>query len=762
MYKKSLFALQAGILFCFCIPIAPAEIQTKTPAALELKRSYPARVDEALRGLARAVRLYDEGAYESASRQMPGQDLARSTAVGDYFLLYRAKAHLAADRPGQAVELFQTLCDEYPSSPLQPQAIVGQCRALLAEKKAGAARSLLQNSRLGGSSEILFLQGSIEEAEGQTSKAIDLYLRLYVDYPTAKQSLLAFDRLHVLSPGLLMAPAAYELLLRRAENLMTAGMNREAQSTLRELAAIAAPNQNLSARRWILLAQAESNLGKSGAALAVLDKATDTNPIFQEHVLYLKAVCYRRLKQESEFPQMRNNAVRLYPDSPFTEKLLYSAATYFDVEGRLSEARGTYQQLLEMFPKGNYFQTALWKVPFYSYVEGRYYDALSGFWNYLKFLENPHSAVAPIYWMARCYENLGDPNTAAILYRRAAMLGGHGYYGRLASEAGRNLQNQKAVLAVVHPRTIQWTQVNEFLTTLRPPENSIANPSPAAAQIIECARQLYAGGLSELALAELRPTLRELPGDKGLSLFSARIYAEQGDYDSAFRTLRRAFPDYDCRAIENLPEEVWNLLYPFEHWRIVSKQAAVHGLDPSFVMGLIRQESAFNQRARSAANARGLMQVLPSTGRVLAKGEGIKYSTEKLYQPDVNINLGVKHLAALIRQYEGREELALAAFNAGDTRVALWMSRAGKIDMPEFVERIPFSETRGYVKQVLTNTAYYRELNGYLANSQVEELKAPLPAAKASSAKPASAKPAAKRRPTTDKNAQRIRVPGKS
>lgn len=760
MYKNSLFALLAGILFCFCIPIVPAKAQTKIPAALELKRSYPARVDEILKDLARAVRLYDNGSYESSLKQIPGQDPARGTAVGDYFLLYQAKAHLAADRPGQAVELFQRLRDEYPASPLQTEATVGQCQGLLAEKKTAAARSLLQNSGLGSSAETLFLQGRIEEAEGQTSKAIDLYLRLYADHPTAKQSRSAFDRLRVLSPGLLKASANYELLLRRADNLVTAGMNREAQATLRNLAAIAAPDQNLSARRWILLAQTEANLGKSSAVLTILNKATDTNPAVQAQVLYLKAVCYRRLKQESEFLQMRNNAVRLYPDSPFTEKLLYSAGTYFDVEGRLPEARGVYQQLLELFPKGNYFQTALWKVSFYSYLEGRYDEALSGFWKYLKSLEKPHSAVAPIYWMARCYESLGESNTAAILYRRAAMLGGHGYYGRLASEAGRNLQTQKAVVTLVQSRSIQWTQVNDFLTKLRPPDNSIADPSPATAPIIERARQLYACGLSELALAELHRKLREIPGDKGLSLFSARIYSEQCDYDSAIRTLRRAFPDYDSRAVEDLPGEVWNLLYPFEHWRIVNKQAAVRGLDPAFVMGLIRQESAFNKKARSTANARGLMQVLPSTGRVLARGEGIKYSTAKLYQPDVNVKLGVKHLAALIRQYNGREELALAAFNAGDTRVELWMSRAAKMDMPEFVERIPFSETRGYVKQVLTNTAYYRELKDYLAN--FAELEAPLPSPKASAAKPASVKPAAKKRPAAEKHAKRSRVPGKS
>jgi soluble lytic murein transglycosylase len=136
-------------------------------------------------------------------------------------------------------------------------------------------------------------------------------------------------------------------------------------------------------------------------------------------------------------------------------------------------------------------------------------------------------------------------------------------------------------------------------------------------------------------------------------------------------------------------------------------------------MGLIRQESAFNEKARSSADARGLMQLLPTTASKLARQAGIpRYKAEKLFQAETNIILGTRYLDFLMQRY-GRTELALAAYNAGSTRVDLWLKEFGDVDMPEFVERIPFSETRGYIKQVLSNQAFY----GLLTSSAVPETR---------------------------------------
>ena len=175
----------------------------------------------------------------------------------------------------------------------------------------------------------------------------------------------------------------------------------------------------------------------------------------------------------------------------------------------------------------------------------------------------------------------------------------------------------------------------------------------------------------------------------------ARIYVSKQDYDAAIACLRKTFPDYNARPVASLPIEIWNILFPVRHWETISQQADKLKIDSNLVLAVIRQESAFNEKARSKANARGLMQILPSTGRKLAPHARItRYNARKLYQAETNIVLGTRYLASLLQQY-GKSELALAAYNAGDSRVDRWMKAWGNLDMAEFVEQIPFSETRG-------------------------------------------------------------------
>jgi soluble lytic murein transglycosylase len=239
----------------------------------------------------------------------------------------------------------------------------------------------------------------------------------------------------------------------------------------------------------------------------------------------------------------------------------------------------------------------------------------------------------------------------------------------------------------------------------------VPEPHEAGIQIMERARQLAAADLHDLALAELRWGIKRYPeNEKPLCYVMSRIYEERGDYYESIVSLRRAFPDYFGRSIESLPEQVWKLLFPVRHWEIISAQAVKAKLDPILILGLIRQESAFEEQARSRADARGLMQILPSTGRMLARQARLsQYSSGKLYQAEINIALGTRHLSSLLQKYE-KTELALTAYNAGETRLKRWIKEYGDSDMVEFVEQIPFAETRNYVKRVLGNRGYYELL----------------------------------------------------
>jgi soluble lytic murein transglycosylase len=156
---------------------------------------------------------------------------------------------------------------------------------------------------------------------------------------------------------------------------------------------------------------------------------------------------------------------------------------------------------------------------------------------------------------------------------------------------------------------------------------------------------------------------------------------------------------------------VYRLVYPVSQREVISAEAKASGIEPALVAALIRQESSFNPRATSRVGARGLMQLMPSVGTAIARSKKLpEWDPVLLYQPDVNVTLGVSHLKGLIGRYRGDLVRVFAAYNAGDSRVTRWNRKAGVEDPEVFVERIPYEETRDYVRILLRNREIYRTL----------------------------------------------------
>jgi soluble lytic murein transglycosylase len=159
--------------------------------------------------------------------------------------------------------------------------------------------------------------------------------------------------------------------------------------------------------------------------------------------------------------------------------------------------------------------------------------------------------------------------------------------------------------------------------------------------------------------------------------------------------------------------DAYRLVYPLLYSDLLAAEARRHRLDPALVAALIRQESSFTPRAVSRAGARGLMQVMPNVGRAIARSRGYPlWDPALLFDPAANLELGTSHLAAALRQHPDLTR-ALAAYNAGDSRVRRWNRKAGVSDPEVFAERIPFDETRDYVRIVQRNVEMYRVLYGW-------------------------------------------------
>jgi soluble lytic murein transglycosylase len=662
---------------------------------------------ETLKAFKRGVDCFNAGRFASALDVLPGDSDARTTAIGDYILLYRAKSRLLLNRNQEALEGFRLLEKKHPNSSLIKDSLIGQCQALLAIKDSKAVLALLDNHKMDANAETLFYQAKALDLEGEKNRAISLYLQIYAEYPTSKQSPLAENRLLALSPGELKNPRNYRIRLQRAENLLAANDSRSASAILTALSRVPPPDSMNSQKRNLLMAETEYRLGKAAAALATLKKVTAPDPAMQAKAIYLEGACHRKLDQERSMIASRDKALKLNPLSSDTESLCYLTATYYDVNYESAKGRDAYQILYQAFPKGPHSEIALWKLSLFSYFSGQYEEAARGFYKYLLTYSNPLPASSAIYWIGRCYEKLGDSAKAQYFYRRTQSLANHSYYGRRAREAETSLR-KTAKGETIALSEMDFKQVASICDGIQLQPISVSEPDENGPPVIERTRQLVAADLPELALAELRWGVRRYPQNGNpFYLVMSRIYLKKGNHDGAIACLRKVFPDYHGRLMEDLPDEIWRMLFPILHWDTISAQAAKAEIDPSLILAVIRQESAFEEKAKSRANARGLMQILPATGRKLARqAKMTRYTTNSLFHADTNIILGTRYLASLLRQYE-KTELALAAYNAGESRVDRWLREYGGRNMAEFVERIPFSETRGYVKQVLSNKAHY-------------------------------------------------------
>jgi len=273
---------------------------------------------------------------------------------------------------------------------------------------------------------------------------------------------------------------------------------------------------------------------------------------------------------------------------------------------------------------------------------------------------------------------------------------------------------------------------------------------PANAPVVKA---LLGIGLYDQALDELRYAQKVWGDSPAIQATFGWIYNQRGDIRAGINAVKRAYPHYMASGGEQLPTEILRVMYPVAYWPLIRKYSEEHHLDPFMMAALIAQESNFDAGVRSPANAYGLMQLLPSTGRQYARSLHLtqKFSIGMLTKAETNIRMGTAKFADLMRQFGGGAYYALASYNAGENRVARWISERPGIDQDEFIDDIPFPETQGYVKRILGTAEDYRRLYGGAGGNAIADANAAPPVSRTVAPAPVK-KPAAKKKAAPKSN----------
>lgn len=369
-----------------------------------------------------------------------------------------------------------------------------------------------------------------------------------------------------------------------------------------------------------------------------------------------------------------------WPSDTSTASALMLLSDLAADENRDNDARTTLLDAARRFPSTRHAPVALFRAAMIAFIRGRHAEAADEFTSLGRRYPGSEDATAALYWAGRAHDAAGRRSRADSAWHDVMARDSGSYYSVLAAERLRTpLQLGNAPVAAA-------SAIPELDSGLR----RIALLDSLALSVEE--RHEYDRLFRDAAQSPGRmvATARAFSGTQQASRAVAlgwRVLAETGRNPANYR-----------------------LVYPLLEREGIIAEARANGLDPVLVAALIRQESNFNPRATSPAGARGLMQVMPDVGARIAARRGMTgFTTASLYDPAVNIPFGIAHLRGLVLGYPNVER-AFAAYNAGESRVARWAQKAGASDPEVFTERIPFVETRGYVRAILRNRAFYRAL----------------------------------------------------
>ncbi len=682
-------------------PEDPAEsalreaLETSAFAGPESTAASLARVAEAGSGspggglarLAAGLAFVEANRPELALEQLRHADLAR-TALGDRVQLAigqalearrdaaaAAAAYLAAanGRPGGPVEcvaLFRA-AESLERSSLLPQALEALTRALSA--CAGQEpRALLEVARL-------------QERRKDLPAAAAAYARLDREYPASAQARSTLHRLAALR-SLLPAEQDDERLgreLKKALALCDAGLPSDAAPLLRALKTKPLAAADLDLVR-VRLGRSALALTRTREASAELAAIAPSSPYAAEAAFYRAKMAALRTKSMQAYEAVANG----FPGTPWAEQALLALANNYQKDARDEEALPYYRRLLEAYPDGRHTDRAGWRVGWGEYRAGRFAEAAQTLERTARLRPATAFSAGLLYWAGRARLETGDTERARQLFEETVRRFKNSYHG----------QRARLLLGGFAKRPADKLP----LLVAGAPDPQTEIPGPAFTRI----RQLLLIG--ELGAAQ--EELSTLPASALSQATIAWIENRQGRLRPAITAMKRAYPEHISEAGDRLPPEVWRILYPLEFGDLLRAKAAEEGLDPALVAAIICQESTFNPGAVSSAGARGLMQVIPPTGRSLARSLGVRYKTAGLYDPATSLDYGTRYLRQLLDRFGGRVERVLAAYNAGPHRVDAWTSGRPEMGDEEFVESIPFTETRQYVMIILANREHYRRI----------------------------------------------------
>ena len=692
-------ALLGGVSLAAAQLVVPGRAGVVTPARLSPTAHPPvptdlasmwlvpgqgAKLGPAMTNFIRGVRLLEDEDRAAAALPLVSDGALSATPVADYARYYTGLALLRLSRYPEAERVFSDLASRPIDGHLPEDAAFRLAEVREAQKDykgAVAVYDTLVARKLAQPQMAWLRLGLAAELAGLPMRSVEALQRAYYDYPTTLEADRAGEALDKQDVDLEAPFAPKELA--RAERLFQARRWMAAKQSYARVKPLVTGDER--DRVIVRLAASEIGLGRFREGRDALRPYLN-GPLAEEaNFHYVTAT--GGLKLNDEQVRLSRAFVEKFPASPFAEEVLNNLASAYIVDDRDDEADQVFREVLNRYPAGRFAERAAWKAGWWAYRQRQFLDALQYFDKGAA--QFPRSDYRPswLYWSGRAAQQAGDVETGVARLRLTATDYHNSYYGRLAT---KRLESERGAAIKT--------------TLLRQP------PAPTAIPTARRIASLLSVGLNREAMNELQYAQRVWGDSPQLQATIALTHKRLGNVRAGINAMKRAYPQYLAAGGETLPSEILQVIFPLDYWPLLQKYSKDRGLDPFVVAALVAQESNFDAGVVSHANAWGLMQILPSTGRSYARKLGVRpFSTQRLTDAEVNVRLGTQIFADDIRKFGG-VHFALAAYNAGGSRVFAWRREKPDLPQDEFIDDIPFPETQNYVKRILGTAEDYRYL----------------------------------------------------
>jgi soluble lytic murein transglycosylase len=692
-------ALAGGVVLVTGLAMlrVPVQVVTSADGPLWL---VPATPSVRTAALPTAVTQLADGKAQAA---LPIFKTAATKAVtGPYARIYQGRAEIALDQPAAASTSARAALAAATTSYLRERALWLAADAAEAAGRWEESHSALTDLVALPATAIVqarFRLGKAAEALGRSEDARVAHLAVYFQHPATDEGLDAAAALVALQPTFYTEVAArlpQELV--RAQALFNARKLAEARLAFdRVRPHVLGEDADRVALRTAQLDYLQKRLPAAREKFDAL-AARALPPALKEEARHFALLTQRDLGLHDAYvANVRTFAAEASP--MWAEAALNELGTHFILTDADDAAAAVFTEQYDRFPGGANAGRAAWKAGWWAFTQANYGETVRLFAHAYanEPLRRSDYRSAWVYWTARAHERLGARDEALAWYDRTMADYGNSYYGREAARA------RETLLAASRPAGAGPVAAARRVEPL----TFEPGAAPPTASVIE---SLLSAQLWDDAIGEIRRSQRDHGNTPLLEATLAYAYHQRGDLRLAISAMKRAYPRYMADG-GDLPRDLATVLFPLDYWELIQKHAKVYDLDPFVVAALMAQESTFDAKIRSAANAWGLMQILPSTGARVARTLGIRpFNTASLTRPETNIRIGTKYFSDLVKRYNGDYASALAAYNAGENRVDRWRQERPGLDRDEFVDGIPFPETQGYVKKILGTADDYREL----------------------------------------------------